>query len=43
VEQRRFGLAHLLGHGTVADRLPRLLLQGIHLAGQLPDHILEPQ
>ena len=43
MEQRGLGLAHLLGDGAVTDRLPCLLLEGVHLARELPDHILEPQ
>jgi hypothetical protein len=41
VEQHRLGLAHFGGHLAVADRLARLLLQAVHLAGQLPDHVLD--
>ncbi len=41
VKQQRLGLAHFGGDLAVADRLPRLLLQAVDLAGQLPDHVLD--
>ena len=41
MEQHRLGLAHLGGDLAVADRLPRLLLQAVHLAGELADHVLD--
>ena len=41
MEQHGLGLAHLGGDLAVADRLPRLLLQAVHLAGQLTDHVLD--
>ena len=41
MEQHGLGLAHLGRDFAVADRLPRLLLQAVDLAGQLPDHILD--
>ena len=36
-------LAHLRRDGAVADRLARLLLQPVHLRGELADHVLDPQ
>ena len=39
--QHRLGLAHLGGDFAVADRLARLLLQPVHLPGELSDHILD--
>ena len=41
MEQHGLGLAHLGRDLAIADRLPRLLLQAINLAGQLADHILD--
>ena len=41
VEQHGLGLAHLGGDFAVADRLPRLLLQAVDLAGELADHVLD--
>ena len=41
MEQRGLGLAHLGGDFAVADRLPRLLLQAVDLAGELADHVLD--
>ena len=41
--ERGFRLAHLRRHGAVADRLARLLLQSVHLGGELADHVLDPQ
>ena len=41
MEQRGLGLAHLGGDFAVADRLARLLLQAVHLAGELADHVLD--
>ena len=41
MEQRGFGLAHLGGDFAEADRLPRLLLQAVDLAGKLADHVLD--
>ena len=41
--ERRLRLAHLRGHGAIADRLARLLLQPVDLGGELADHVLEPQ
>jgi hypothetical protein len=43
VKQRRLGLAHLLGHRAIADRLPGLPLERVHLGGQLIDHVFEPR
>ena len=40
-EQHGFRLAHLGGDLAEADRLPRLLLQAFHLAGELADHVLD--
>ena len=39
--QHRLGFAHLGGDVAVADRLARLLLQPVHLSGELSDHILD--
>src|SRR4051812_50039565 len=41
MRQRGFGLAYLRRHGAVADRLPCLTLQRIHLTRQLPDDVFE--
>ena len=41
VEQHGLGLADLLRHFAVADRLAGLLLQALHLAGELADHVLD--
>jgi hypothetical protein len=41
MEQRGFGLAHLGGDFAETNRLARLLLQAVDLAGQLPDHVLD--
>ena len=41
--KRRLGLAHLRRHGAVADRLARLLLERVHLRGELADHVFQPQ
>ncbi len=41
--ERRLRLAHLRGHGAIADRLARLFLQPVDLGGELADHILDPQ
>ena len=41
MEQHGLGLAHLGGDLAVADRLPRLLLQAVDLAGELADHVLD--
>ena len=41
MEQRGFGLAHLGGDFAEPDRLPRLLLQAVDLAGELADHVLD--
>ena len=41
--ERRLRLAHLRGHGAIADRLARLLLQPVDLGGELADHVLDPQ
>ena len=43
VKQRSLGLAHLLSDGAVADRLPRLPLEGVDLGGKLNDDIFEPR
>ena len=43
MEQRGLGLAHLLGDRAIADRLPRLPLERVDLAGELADHVLEPR
>ena len=43
VVQRRLGLAHLGGDFAVADRLPRLFLQAVHLSGELADHVLDAE
>ncbi len=43
VEQGRLGLANLLGDDTVADRLLGLALEGLDLAGELVDDVLEPR
>ena len=42
VKQRRLGLAHLLGDGAVADRLPRLPFERVDLAGELRDDVFQP-
>ena len=42
MKQRGFGLAHLLGHGAVANCLPRLALERVDLAYELIDDIVEP-
>src|SRR5258708_21626694 len=41
MEQRGLGLALLGGDFAEADRLTRLLLQAVDLAGELADHILD--
>ena len=41
MEQRGLGLAHLGCDFAEADRLPRLLLQAVDLAGELADHVLD--
>ena len=41
MEQRGLGLAHLGGDFAEADRLTRLLLQAVDLAGELADHVLD--
>ena len=41
VEQHGLGLAHFRRDVAIADRLPRLLLEAIHLAGELADHVLD--
>ena len=41
VEQSRLGLAHARRDLAIADRLPRLLLEALDLARQLPDHVLD--
>jgi hypothetical protein len=41
MEQRGLRLAHLRCDFAEADRLPRLLLQAVDLAGQLADHVLD--
>ena len=43
VVQRGLDLAHLGRDVAVADRLPRLALERVDLAGQLVDHVLDPQ
>ena len=43
VEQGGFRLAHLRRDVAVADRLPRLLLERLHLAGELIDDVFQPQ
>ena len=41
--QHGLGLAHLGRDVAVADRLPRLLLQAVHLSGELADHVLDAE
>ncbi len=41
MEQRGLGLADLGGDLAVADRLARLALQAVDLAGELADHVLD--
>ena len=43
VEQRRLGLADVLRQRAVTHGLASLALQGVDLAGQLADHVLQPR
>ena len=43
MEQRGLGLADLGCDFAEADRLPRLLLQAVDLAGELADHVLDAE
>ncbi len=43
MEQGRFSLAHLLGDHAVAHRLLGLALEGLDLAGELIDDVVEPR
>ena len=43
MKQRRLRLADLLGHGAIADRLPRLPFERVHLSGKLIDDVFEPR